>query len=509
MRKFEFSFKSCLFVLNRCDETEIDIEVCKKEYEKIFEINKREQKWDDIIAKAQILKDVDNINITKFSNELYSKFKDLKNRVNDYSKFIKYYESNIDKKLNNKTYLLTLRKKIYSIVCSISSEMYNNYKILDNIDKYKIYFQEYMNEYENIEIIEEIIKMYLFIKDYIYKSKFYIESNAKDFFLKFKKELISSKVFYDESLKRLAIKYLINLYQNFEFMQIRILEESIDVKFTKEEFIQTKKKIELKYENEKEEIKKNIDSTILSMKNEYDSCINDLKNGNYKSCDDLLTKAYNNINKYKIDLEKKINEEIPKYREKLLKELNFIVKKLNKKPSKIYEGNFSSNGMFTSIYKAEEIAQNVFLYGVNILCVIEYSLLGISTLTLTAAEGVGVAVAQVGGAFLSFGSLIGAGIGFALGIAIPYTIQGAFYLYKKLVEKNKYIELVQNAKKELEHSLKQYEEKMYEILNKIKEENQIAVEKFFKLQNVKLNGIKEHMQEWLLLKEEIKNEIEQ
>ena len=42
MRKFEFSFKSCLFVLGKCKETEIDVEVCKKEYEKIFEIKKRE-----------------------------------------------------------------------------------------------------------------------------------------------------------------------------------------------------------------------------------------------------------------------------------------------------------------------------------------------------------------------------------------------------------------------------------------------------------------------------------
>ena len=31
-KKYEFSFKSCLFILNRCDEVEIDIEQSKKEY---------------------------------------------------------------------------------------------------------------------------------------------------------------------------------------------------------------------------------------------------------------------------------------------------------------------------------------------------------------------------------------------------------------------------------------------------------------------------------------------
>ena len=39
-KKIEFSFKSCLFILNRCDEVKIDIEECKKEYERIFELIK-------------------------------------------------------------------------------------------------------------------------------------------------------------------------------------------------------------------------------------------------------------------------------------------------------------------------------------------------------------------------------------------------------------------------------------------------------------------------------------
>ena len=34
------------------------------------------------------------------------------------------------------------------------------------------------------------------------------------------------------------------------------------------------------------------------MKNEYDSFINDLKNGNYKSCDELLLDTHKKINKY-------------------------------------------------------------------------------------------------------------------------------------------------------------------------------------------------------------------
>ena len=58
-RKFEFSFKSCLFLINRCDETEVNIDECKKEYESLFEINKREQIWNDIISKSEILKNAE------------------------------------------------------------------------------------------------------------------------------------------------------------------------------------------------------------------------------------------------------------------------------------------------------------------------------------------------------------------------------------------------------------------------------------------------------------------
>ena len=124
------------------------------------------------------------------------------------------------------------------------------------------------------------------------------------------------------------------------------------------------------------------------------------------------------------------------------------------------------------------------------------------------SKRVGFAAVKVGGAFLSLNSLINFGIGGLMGIAIPLVINGGFMLYKKLVEKNKYIELVQKAKKDLENSLKQYEKNIYDILEKIKKDIEEAVTKFFELQNVTLNGIKKHMKEWLLLKEEIKNIIE-
>ena len=43
------------------------------------------------------------------------------------------------------------------------------------------------------------------------------------------------------------------------------------------------------------------------------------------------------------------------------------------------------------------------------------------------------------------------------------------------------------------------------ILKKITEEIELAVKKFFTVQNVKLDGIKKHMEDWLALREQIIN----
>ena len=128
-KKNEFSFKSCLFILNRCDEVEINIEDSKKEYERIFEINSREKTFNEIIAISKKLKDLDNINITKFSNTLYYEFKSFMKRINDYDNYLNEYEIKIDKKYVGKKYLMFLKKKIYEDVCTI---YYNNHNYVKN-----------------------------------------------------------------------------------------------------------------------------------------------------------------------------------------------------------------------------------------------------------------------------------------------------------------------------------------------------------------------------------------
>ena len=504
-RKFEFSFKSCLFLINRCDETEVNIEDCKKEYESLFEINKREQIWNDIISKSDILKNADNINVTKFSNTLYHNFKTFENRIKHFDLFIQYYDNKIDrKKYQGKNYLLSLKKKIYKDdVSSISIEKYKCYNSSENTDNFRNYFKNYIYTKENIAIVEDIIKMYLFIKDSIYYSKFYIESNAQDFFDKFKNQLILSKYFYEESLKTLAIKYLLNLYSSFEFMKIKILQDEIDIKFTNEEFIQTKKKLENEYKNETKKIKEFIDSTIKSMKNEYDNLIDEINKGKIKDYEKSLNKTAGTIEEYRFNLESKINNEIPNFRKKLLSQLNFITERLKK--ISVNKGNLNSYNLFQSIYDTEAKTFDLIGKGSIGLLVLDLGFMGFSALTTVAAEGAAVAIGEAVGGIFSLAGVASFGIGIGIGIAIQLSIHGGFKLYKKIVEKKKYIELISNAKIELEKSLSNYEENINSILKKITDEIELAVKRFFSVQNIKLDGIKKHMKDWLSLREQIIN----
>lgn len=339
--------------------------------------------------------------------------------------------------------------------------------------------------------------MYLFLNDSIYDSKFYKESNAKDFFDKFKNQLILSKYFYEESLKTLAIKYLLNLYSSFEFMKIKIFQDEIDIKFTNEEFLETRKRLENVHKNETKQIKGFIDSTIKSMKNEYDNLINEIKKGNIKDYEESLKATSKKIEIYKFELENKINNEIPNFRQKLLLELNFIAQKLEK--IRVNKGNLNSFALFQSIYEAEEKTFEIKDKGLFGLFILDLGVCGISAATTVATEGVAITAGKAVSGLFSLSSFA------TFGIGIDLAIHGGFVLYKKLVEKSRYIGLISNAKIELEKSLSSYEENINLILRKITDEIEMAVKTFFAIQNVKLDGIKKHMNDWLILREQIIN----
>ena len=177
-------------------------------------------------------------------------------------------------------------------------------------------------------------------------------------------------------------------------------------------------------------------------------------------------------------------------------QLNFIVEKLKK--IWINKGNLNSFDLFRSIYEAEEKAFEIVEKTSIGISVFSYGLISILTET-GAAVAIGQAVSEV----ILFSSVVSFCIGCIIAVSIPFVFRGGFALYKKLVEKSRYIELISNAKIELEKSLSIYENNINSILRKVTDEIEMAVKKFFTIQNVKLDGIKKHKDDWLELRKQI------
>ena len=513
-RKFEFTFKSCLFVLNRCDEVEINIENCKKEYEKILEINKKEKTWNEIIATSNKLKDSNNINITKFSNKLYFEFINFITRLNDYDNYLKDYENNINKKFEGKKFLMYLKKKVYEDVTTVSVEKYKSFKNKPvNTMKYEEHFKNFLKNEEIKPIISDIIKMYLFMKNSIYDSKFYEKSNAKDFFEKFKNQIVISKLFYEESLKKILIMYIVELNQTFEILKLNILNDKIVLKFSREDFIQSKNNLNEKLKKKKNKFLPLIDSKFELMKEEYDKLIKDFKDGNFESYKKSIEITSEKINDISKDLEKMINNEIKDFQEDLCKELEFIERNL-KELSMNKNANINDDKLFDSIENAERSVFGVaggILYGAGQL---------VGLLGMVVAEGA-VATPLGLGALVYFfqhttlsaitsglttcaatGGIIGASL---LGLA--GLVHGGFCLYKKFTEKDKYIELIEKEKKELNYSCSNCKTKVKSVLKDMKNQIELAVEKFEEILFSKKEGIKNNKEEWMKLYKSFKNLI--
>ena len=492
-KKYEFSFKSCLFILNRCDEVEIDIEQSKKEYERIFEINSREKTFNELIAISNKLKDLDNINITKFSNTLYSEFKSFMKRINNIDNYLEEYGMKNDKNYVGKKYLMFLKKKIYEDVCTISAEQYKSFKQLDIINEeldiinYPKHFRLFMKEKENLSIINDIIKMYLFLTQFIYESKYYEKSNAKDFFAKFTNQILVAKLFLDNSLKKVVLNYFSEINDSFSIINIKILNSKIDLKFSKEDFIKAKNNLNQKLNKNKGIFDQLIDSKFQLMEKEYDKVINNFNNGNFKSYEKSMEEVTEKINKIKEDLKSKINEEFKHFTEEIMKELNFIVELLKEIKIK-EEKNVNGIEMFKSVNETEK---EVFVLLASPI---------ITTLQLIAEGNPLGEIFLLGGIYgATFLTPAMAAVTGGVGVVVAGLIHLGFKIFKKSKEKGKYIGLIENAKKELKTSCSDVKTEVNKNLETNKNQIESAVKNFEEIFFSKSEGLINHKEEWLTI----------
>ena len=362
-----------------------------------------------------------------------------------------------------------------------------------DISKYETHFKKFLKEEENKPIIQDIIKMYLFIKNSFYDSKFYEKSNAKDFFEKFKNQITVTQLFSEETLRKIVSTYFKKINTTFDLININILKGKINLKFEKKDFINAKDNLNQKLKKNKIIFNKLIDSKYQNMENEYDNLIKDFKNGNRKKYKKDIEETTEKINKIKNELQEKLNEEFKNFTQELLSELNFIGEKLRELEIN-KEKNANNINMFESVNDTE---LNVFK-GLGIALLSPIAIVAGGAYVLTDSVPATVLLTGVAGyAALTYVSTTALAVGGLAGLGIAGVIHGGFFLYKKLTEKSKYIEFVEQTKKELITSCSYVKKDINEKLEKIKNQIESAVEKFETIFFSKNEGIKEHKEKWL------------
>ena len=325
-RQSNFSFKSCIFILNKCDTAEIDIEKSRNDFIKLInniQTTSNDGAFIKRLYNPNELRNENDMNVTKFSSKLFNgylnTFKDL------FNKYFTLFDSNNN--INETIDLLTKEfKKIYG-----KNKIKIEYKDIQ-INNFRLSF-EYLKECKipNVNFakyqsnIEEISKLYLYIKEISKVFNLYVSSNSKNFFESLLKVITESNKFYINELQISEIHYFIKLNQKLSDILESISEKSSEINpdfFTEENEKKIINEIKEKTKNILQMIndkiygsKLLINSNIRSMhqhinkyRTKFNKVATDIADNNYKILEDNKYIINEIVEKFKIMLEKYIED---------------------------------------------------------------------------------------------------------------------------------------------------------------------------------------------------------
>ena len=300
-----------------------------------------------------------------------------------------------------------------------------------------------------------------------------------------------AKLFLENSLKNVVFNYFNEINNSFSIINIKILNNKIDLKFSKEDFIKAKNNLNQKLNKNKGIFDKLIDSKFQLMEKEYDKVINNFNNGNFKSYEKSIEDVAEKINKIKEDLQSKINEEFKHFTEEIMKELNFIVELLKELKIK-EEKNANDIDMFQSVNETEKT-----VFGGAGVVLVSPIVLTVYLLCRQNPFGWFLLAGGIYGATFLTTTMIATTGGIGAGVA--GLVHLGFSLYKKYTEKDKYIELIENAKKELKNSCSEIKTEVNKNLETNKNQIESAVKNFEEIFFSKSEGLINHKEEWLTI----------
>ena len=349
-RNSDFSFKCCLFVINKCDQSQVYLDKAKKMLENLIQrIQDSQTHYIDRLSNDKEISNSNEINFTKFSSlnfQLYLKDYEL---IIDMPKFFE----ELFKSYNNRT------NDILEIIPSIQKDLKNKYFKIKNKDiQYFVFDENEVNKcseylkalikkkynvfYPELEIlIENISKYYIYIKENTKNLKFFINSNAGHFLECLTQVIMNSNKFYNDSLKSVIADYCINFGDSLNKIINSIYSDS--TKIDPNEFTEQKKKIYLDAIEEKTKMyKMNIKTSINSFnyqlsiykfrnnmkktRNEFNKIVEDINKENKIIMDNIQKNNIETIEKYQEELKKMIKDiqQIGIYNMKKYKDTNKI-----------------------------------------------------------------------------------------------------------------------------------------------------------------------------------------
>ena len=226
----------------------------------------------------------------------------------------------------------------------------------------------------------------------------------------------------------------------FDIINLKILNDKINLKFSKEDFINAKDKLNQKLEKNKIIFQKLIDSKYQIMENEYDQLIKDFNDGNFESYKASIEETTTKINLIKKDLEEKINEEFKNFTEDIIKELDFIGERLKeidiKKETKINNINETSNQVEKNLFKVIGlISGRILSLPITIPITLLYFIkeeLPKEKMSDPLGMPIGLLICEAGLLELIKNiTLFHLGMGGLIGLSIGGLIHGGFFLYEK------------------------------------------------------------------------------
>ena len=213
-KMFDFSFDSLLFVLTNCENLpDLDLEEKRDDINKAISLGDLRNSFS--INQKKFL-------ITKFSNSNYKKFLIYKNLSDSIINMYSYFTRNIKYEVDDIRYVQQLKIDLKNsspiIVNKFDNEIlldneFNNNKneLIKLINPSSCSLtSEYINE------IDGIIKQYMIFKKNINQNKFYINSNATDFFDQFMKLLENSRKSYKKYLEKSIIYFALYLQDKLQ-----------------------------------------------------------------------------------------------------------------------------------------------------------------------------------------------------------------------------------------------------------------------------------------------------